>query len=224
MSLQRSTRKQIPSTDRAWLAPLALLAVVLAGCGTSPVPDNGTASVEVGPDGQPIDTRVIPPRAQTLYEQAVASMASGDFLDAQLRFQEFLLQYPTFAGAHVNLAIIYASNGDDLGAENSLTDALMLDPEHPAALNQLGMLQRRKGKFKDAESAYTKAIQADPEYKLAHYNLGVLNELYLQRLDIALQHYERYQALDSSDKQVEKWIADLKRRIESDLRTASVTE
>jgi tetratricopeptide (TPR) repeat protein len=224
MSLRRSTKKQDSSTGHAWLAPLVLIAVVLAGCGTTPGPDKSTASVELGPDGQPIDTRVIPPRAQTLYEQAVAAMASGDFLDAQLRFQEFLLQYPSFPGAHVNLAIIYASNGDDLGAENSITDALMIDPEHPAALNQLGMLQRRQGKFMEAEFAYTKAVQADPEYKLAHFNLGVLNELYLQRLDIALQHYEIYQALGSSDKKVEKWIADLKRRIESDRRTASVTE
>lgn len=224
MSLQRSTKKQISWSGPCWLAPVALLAVVLAGCGTTPGPDKDNASAGIGPDGQPIDTRVIPPRAQTLYEQAVASMASGDFLDAQLRFQEFLLQYPTFPGAHVNLAIIYASNGDDLGAENSITDALILDPEHPAALNQLGMLQRRQGKFKEAESAYTKAIQADPDYKLAHFNLGVLNELYLQNLDIALQHYEHYQALGSSDKKVEKWIADLKRRIESNRRTANVTE
>ena len=224
MSLQRSTKNQHSSRARRWLAPLAVLAVVLAGCGTTPGPGKDTASVEVGPDGQPIDTKVVPPRARTLYEQAVAAMASGDYLDAQLRFQEFLLQYPTYPGAHVNLAIIYASNGDDLGAENSITDALMLDPEHPAALNQLGMLQRRQGKFAEAAFAYSKAVEADPEYRLAHYNLGVLNELYLQRLDIALQHYERYQALGSGDKQVEKWIADLKRRIESNPRTASVTE
>ena len=224
MSLQRSTKNQHSSRARGWLAPLALLAVVLAGCGTTPGPGKDAASAEVGPDGQQIDTRVVPPRARTLYEQAVAAMASGDYLEAQLRLQEFLLQYPTYPGAHVNLAIIYASNGDDLGAENSITDALMLDPEHPAALNQLGMLQRRQGKFTEAAFAYSKAIEADPEYRLAHYNLGVLNELYLQRLDIALQHYQRYQALGSGDKQVEKWIADLKRRIESNPRTASVTE
>jgi len=224
MSLQRSTKNQYLSRTRGWLAPFALLAVVLAACGTTSGPGKDAARVEVGPDGLPADTRVVPPRARTLYEQAVAAMASGDYLDAQLRFQEFLLQYPTYPGAHVNLAIIYASNGDDLGAEDSITDALMIDPEHPAALNQLGMLQRRQGKFTEAGFAYSKAIEADPEYRLAHYNLGVLNELYLQRLDIALQHYERYQSLGSGDKQVEKWIADLKRRIESNLRTASVTE
>ena len=159
-----------------------------------------------------------------MYEQAAAIMASGDFLEAELRFKEFLLQYPTYPGAHVNLAIIYSANGDDQGAENSIVDALMIDPAHPAALNQLGMLLRRQGKFTEAESAYMKAITADPEYALAHYNLGVLNELYLQQLDIALQHYELYQALIGDDKQVGKWIVDLKRRIGAEQRTANVTE
>jgi hypothetical protein len=59
---------------------------------------------------------------------------------------------------------------------------------------------------------------------LAHYNLGVLNELYLQRLDAALQHFERYQALAGGDRQVEKWIADLKRRVAANQRTANVAE
>ncbi len=142
----------------------------------------------------------------------------------RLRLQEFILQYPGYPGAHVNLAIIFASNGDELGAENSVTDALMIDPEYAPALNQLGMLLRRQGKFREAEAAYQRAIAAHPDYALAYYNLGVLNELYLQRLDIALQQYERYQALNSDDKQVEKWIADLKRRIGARRRTANVTE
>ncbi|MGH8222819.1 MAG: tetratricopeptide repeat protein, partial [Woeseiaceae bacterium] len=90
--------------------------------------------------------------------------------------------------------------------------------------NQLGMLSRRKGEFEEAEAAYLKAVTADPEYALAHYNLGVLNELYLQRLDVALQHFERYQELSGEDEQVTKWIADLKRRIANTQRTANVTE
>jgi Flp pilus assembly protein TadD len=151
-------------------------------------------------------------------------MASGDFMEAQLRFQEFVLQFPDNPGAHVNLAIIHSGTGDDQAAENSIPDALMLNPQHPAALNQLGMLLRRQGKFPEAEAAYSKAVTAEPDYALAHYNLGVLNELYMQDLDIALQHYERYQALDGSAEHVEKWIADLKRRISTAQRTANVTE
>ncbi len=69
-----------------------------------------------------------------------------------------------------------------------------------------------------------KAVTSSPEYALAHYNLGVLNELYLQRLEIALQHFETYQALVGEDKQVEKWIADLRRRVAATQRTANVAE
>ena len=207
------------------IAMLALCSLLLVACGSSPKPKQTAGqSVELGPDGQPVGERIVPPQARTMYEQAAAVMASGDSLEAQLRFQEFLLHYPDYPGAHVNLAIIFASNGDDLGAENSITDALIIDPEYAPALNQLGMILRRQGKFVDAESAYLKAVEAHPDYALAHYNLGVLNELYFQRLDIALQHYERYQALNGSDKQVEKWIADLKRRISAHQRTANVTE
>jgi Tfp pilus assembly protein PilF len=159
-----------------------------------------------------------------LYEQAVASMAAGDQLEAQLRFQEFLLQFPEYPGAHVNLAIIYAQEGNDQAAEGSITDALIIDPEHPAALNQLGMLLRRQGKFSAAEAAYSRAISADAEYALPHYNLGVLNELYLRRIDLALLHFEYYQSLIGGDEQVGKWIVDLKRRVEANQRTANVTE
>lgn len=211
----------IKSDVRAAL--LAACALVLVGCasGSGSTPKKAAAQGTVQ-DGDAV--REIPPQAQTLFEQAVAVLASGDYVEAEFRFQEFVLQYPGYPGAHANLAIIHAHNGNDKAAEDSITDALIVDPEHPATLNQLGMLLRRQGKFQEAEAAYLKAVTANPDYALAHYNLGVLNELYLQRLENALMHFERYQALSGEDKQVEKWIADLKRRLAASQRTANVTE
>ncbi len=108
-------------------------------------------------------------------------MAAGDVLDAELRFKEFLLQYPEYPGAYVNLAIIHANNdNDERPRSGGLTPHWRSNPDHPAALNQHGMLFRRNGKFIEAEAAYMKAVTVDPDYALAHYNLGVLNELYLQ--------------------------------------------
>jgi len=202
---------------RGWAA--AGLLSVLAGCASAPAPVEAPV---VGEDGQVV--REIPPRAQTLYEQAVAALAAGDLVDAQLRFEAFILEYPDYPGAHVNLSIIHARNGNDAAAEGSLADALIVDPEFAPALNQLGMLLRRQGKFHEAEASYLKAITADPDYALAHYNLGVLNELYLQRLDVALQHFEIYKDLNGADEQVDKWIADLKRRVQDNQRTANRTE
>ena len=204
--------------------------LVVAGCagsGAKPDARDTRARPEKAPAASAAEAQVwpeVPPAAQTLFEQAVAVMGAGDFVDAELRLKEFLLQYPAFPGAHVNLAIIHAAGGDDLRAEAAIDAALALDPNHPAALNQRGMLLRRNGKFLEAEAAYLKAVTASPEYALAHYNLGVLNELYLQRLDAALQHFERYQELVGEDKQVEKWIADLRRRVAANQRTANVAE
>lgn len=204
---------------RRLLPPLAAATMLaVAGCAS---PGGKSAREGTGDAGVPAE---IPPAAQTLYEQAVAVLASGDLLDAELRLQEFLLQYPDFPGAHVNLAIIHAGNGNDDRAREAIDAALALDPEFPPALNQLGMLLRRNGKFLEAEAAYLKAVTARPDYALAHYNLGVLNELYLQRLDTALQHFERYQSIVGDDAEVERWITDLKRRVEAKQRTANVSE
>jgi len=204
-------------------ALLATMIVTLAGCAGGNGSTSKPATAQATMDGQEI-AREVPPKAQTLYEQAVAVMASGDLLEAEFRFEEFVLQYPGFPGAYTNLAIIHAENGNDQAAEGAITDALIIDPEHAPSLNQLGMLLRRQGKFSEAEAAYMKAVKSQPDYALAHYNLGVLNELYLQRLDDALVHFEQYQTLSRDDKQVEKWIVDLKRRVAASQRTANVTE
>ncbi len=199
-----------------------VLVLVLAGCASSgPQPGSrGTAAGAADEAG----AALIPPRALTLFEQATAVMAAGDFLDAELRFKEFLLQYPAYPGAHVNLAIIHVNNGNDDAVAQSIDAALAIDPEYAPALNQKGMLLRRNGNFSAAEAAYLKAVTSNPDYALAHYNLGVLNELYLQRLDVALQHFELYQALVGDDRQVEKWIADLRRRVAASQRTANVAD
>ncbi|NIL94363.1 MAG: tetratricopeptide repeat protein [Woeseiaceae bacterium] len=189
------------------------LALVVAGCGSSGPGERPDRAPEMVAAGDTATMPEIPPAAMTLYEQATAIMASGDFVDAELRFKEFLLRFPAYPGAHVNLAIIHSQNGNDEAAQAEIDAALALNPNHAAALNQQGMLLRRNGKFIEAEAAYLKAVTASPDYALAHYNLGVLNELYLQRLDVALQHFEIYQELVGGDEQVEKWIADLRRRV-----------
>ncbi|MDH5617293.1 MAG: tetratricopeptide repeat protein [Gammaproteobacteria bacterium] len=218
MLLQRFTRK-----TRFAAGLLTLL--VVAGCaGSGPAREAGP-QVAPGPEaaGAPAGVQ-IPAEARTLFEQAAAVMAAGDFVDAELRFKEFVLLYPDYPGAHVNLAIIHAKNEDDDATRAAIDAALALNPGHPAALNQLGMLLRRNGNFLEAEAAYMKAVTVSPEYALAHYNLGVLNELYLQRLEEALRHFETYQQLVGEDEQVERWIADLKRRLAASQRTANVAE
>jgi Flp pilus assembly protein TadD len=211
-------------TSRSAIALLAMLAV--AGCaGTKPSrDDSGVEQGAVAPAAGGDIARTVPPEVQTLFEQAAAVMAAGDLVDAELRFKEFVLLYPDYPGAWTNLAIVHAASGDDDAARDALDAALQIDPGYPPALNQLGMLLRRNGNFLEAEAAYMKAVTVSPDNALAHYNLGVLNELYLQRLEAALQHFETYQSLVGEDKQVEKWISDLRRRVAADKQAANVAE
>lgn len=213
-------------TDRIRLWPLMLgVVLVAAGCASS---GRTPAGAERGDGNRPVQAQAeateVPPEVLTMYEQAVAVMASGDFLDAELRLKEFILRYPRYPGAYVNLAIIHLGNDDAEAARAAIDAALMIDPDYPPALNQNGVLLRKTGKFLEAEAAYLKAVTADPDYALAHYNLGVLYELYLQRLDDALQHFEQYQDLVGEDEQVEKWITDLRRRVAASQRTANAAE
>lgn len=227
MSLPRFTRR----FSHVWRSALPVGVLLLAGCASSGAPEtrnsgNRASSRPVDGSTQAVggETIAVPPQARTMFEQATAVMAAGDFLDAELRFQEFLLQYPQYPGAHVNLAIIRAGNGDEARAREAIDAALAIDPNYAPALNQLGMLLRRNGNFLEAEAAYLKAVTVSPDYALAHYNLGVLNELYLQRLDVALQHFENYQSLVGDDEQVGKWITDLTRRVAASQRTANVAD
>jgi tetratricopeptide (TPR) repeat protein len=100
--------------------------------------------------------------------------------------------------------------------------------EHCAPVwNELGVVQRRQGRFTDAEQSYRKAIAADPGYALAYYNLAIFYEIYGQRPDLALDNYQHYLDLgadSASAPEVEKWVADLKRRVTASEKTARVEE
>lgn len=209
------------STDMRLSLAVTLVLLLLAGCATTG-PEKVTQESESA-DGEQVKPE-IPSGTRILFEQAVAIMASGDFTEAELRFKNFVGLHPQYPGAYVNLAIIHMHNENNAAAEEAIDAALAADPDYPAALNQLGMLHRKNGKFLEAEAAYMKAVTVAPDYALAHYNLGVLNELYFQRLAEALQHFETYQTLVDEDKQVAKWITDLKRRVAAQRQSANTAE
>lgn len=199
---------------------LSLSVTLMTACTT--VRTETEADIEVfDPESSVVEA---PAEALTLYERAVEVFAAGQTADAELRFQEFLLQYPDYPGAYLNLAIIFANRDDLDEAEGALRKVLSIEPANAAALNQLGMLMRRRGDFVAAEAAYLKAIDHSPDYALAYFNLGVLNDLYLRRLDSAVTHYQHYESLVGEDQQVSRWIADLKRRIAATERAARLTK
>jgi len=91
--------------------------------------------------------------------------------------------------------------------------ALKCNSGNAAAGNGLGMVLRKLGKFTDAEGAYLQALAADPNYAPAHLNLGVLYDMYLGEPQQALEQFERYIAIAGENKQVNGWVAELRKRV-----------
>ena len=198
------------------LIKFAVLAVIMTLLGACATPGSGRRSgTNTGGD--------YPATVKNRYAKALGYMDAGDDMRAQRALEAFGEAYPDYAGAQVNLGIIYDRNGRPNAAEAAFRRAVSVCTECAAAYNHLGIVQRQKGLFDEAEQSYLRAIEANPDYALAYYNLGVLYDLYRGRPDLALQYYEAYveHAGDGADvKDVNKWIIDLKRRVGKPQRTA----
>ncbi len=147
------------------------------------------------------------------YAKALALMSAGKDDDAFAQLGKISEKAPQFSGPLVNQALILNKQQKFAEAQALLEKALTLNSRNPFASNQLGIALRGQGKFADAKASYQTALAADPNYAKAHFNLGVLADLYLQDLPLALQHYQRYQSLQSKpDAAVTNWIVDLQKR------------
>ena len=153
-----------------------------------------------------------PPRASADFTRAVELVRAGKDEEAELEFQQVAAGYPQYAGALVNLGILYRKHGELGKSEAALRSAVQREPGDAAAFNELGVTLRLAGKFHEAADAYNQAIAAKPDFAPAYRNLAIVLDLYLGDTAGALTAMEHYKDLAAEDKAVAGWIADLKQR------------
>jgi len=195
------------------IAGVALAAALACACESAPA-----AKEQPAPQGAPVAAAAapavpeVPPRAQAEFDHAVGLMRAGNESEAEARFHELALAYPTFAGPDINLGILYRKAGRLVESEQALKAATTRNAASPSAWNELGVTLRLRGEFPEAATAYEHAISADPNFAPAHRNLGVVLDLYLGDPARALTEFERYQELSGEEKPVSVWIAELRQR------------
>ncbi len=188
------------SPSRLLLFVLPLLLFV--GCAKAPPPEP-----ETPPQSDP---------ALELASIALDSARSGDAQSAAEQFRRLIEMKPDFPRAQTNLGLQLMKLEKYDEARAAFEKAIEQDKNDAVAYNHLGVLARRNGQFEQARDYYNKAIEADPDYASAHLNRGILLDLYIRDWPAALEEYQRYQSLlDKPDPKVEKWIIDIKRRIEA---------
>lgn len=205
--------------SRRLIFACVVCAVGLSGCAVSKSRPSETQQPVAVTDSKRIKTDVSP-SAKRDYDRALASIRAKRYEQAERILIKMTQAYPTLSGPYVNLGIIYHRTDRSEQAMEVLNKAIEINPNRPDTYNQLGIVLRSAGQFKAARDAYQRALRFDPNYGYAHLNLGILYDLYLRDAGKALDHYERYQSLlPEQDKQVSKWVVDLKRRTQKRKKT-----
>lgn len=196
--------------------------IVLTACGGLPEKQQGESKARDTKETDVVSVNRVQydrlsSQAKHRFDAAIVAIKSGKNSTAENLLKKVAKEYPGFYSAPVNLGIIYYKTGRLPEAEGLLKSIVKADSNNLVAYNYLGIVYRQAGKFKEAESAYKRALTISPAYANAYLNLGILYDLYLQNIPKALDSYQRYQALISKqkgaeDKEVKKWIFDLKGR------------
>lgn len=199
------------ASSRGWPALVAVLlcALMLGGCLKRLDTPAGEAA-----GGSPA-AEPLPPTmgaAQNTWNLALQAMQQQNWTTAQPLLQLLVKEYPELPGPSVNLGIVQARLQQP-EARATLTAATARYPKFAPAQHQLGRYLVEQGAFAEADAAYARAEALDPRNAVIAYDRGVLNELYLQRPDVAAREYENYQKLlPEPDKQVAGWITALRRQ------------
>lgn len=194
------------------LAILMLLST-LAACSSTPEP---APEPMPAPAEQAAAQSAAVDYNQQYYAQAVTALKKGDTELAIELLQKVSNDAPEKPYIFTNLGLAYFKQERFEDAEEAFRQAVARDRRDAVAYNHLGILQRQKGQFAEARGSYQRALDIDSNYALAHLNLGILFDIYLQDLEPALRHYQRYQALlGEENTQVAGWIVDIERRLKS---------
>lgn len=207
---------------RTWL--LCMVLALSAGCASSgkkkeEKPADAAAGSAAGavtliPNPYLAQQVKVPGTAQTAFREALVAMQSEDWAAAEKQLLGLSAAHPQLSGPQVNLGLVYWRQSKLKEAEAAFNQALTLNPLNNDAYVQFGLFLREQGRFAEAEKIYLKALEVWPHNLAAHRNLGILYDLYMGRFEAALEHYETVLKLSPEpNKEVEGWIADLKRRL-----------
>lgn len=148
---------------------------------------------------------------QSKYKIGIQYLNSGNLNKAKEIFTSFRSERPELAGPYANLAIIALKENNSDEALKLVTIAVQKNPKLAQALNLLAYLEQQKGDITSAVNHYKQAIENKEDYAIAHYNIALLYDVYLQDVDKAIPHYEKYMKLiNNKDKKTADWLEQIK--------------
>lgn len=202
------------------LGLLSAMVLGLAGCATEPQIPEGQLSAQEIRDGVAAveEKRWIAPltdEQKAALNEARRAWSENELDRARSLLGQLLESRPDHPDLLANAAMVALAQDEREEARLMLEEALKVAPGHRVASNNLSLILKAEGDFIESRKVLTRALEHHPDEPTLHYNLAVIYELYLQDLEKALEHYQRYQALSAEpDPKVAGWVTDIERRLQ----------
>lgn len=143
------------------------------------------------------------------YNEGLAQVEGGRYLDAVLSFQRAIELDPAFAAAHYNLGVTFQRLESYDKAAAAYRDAIRCDPRDPDYKYALGAAYYHRGDYRRAIDWFRKALAVDDHHRQAQYSLAKAYEKTSQ-LPKARAAWNRYLEIDSTS----AWADEARSRLE----------
>ena len=143
------------------------------------------------------------------YNEGLAQVEGGRYLDAVLSFQRAIEMDPAFAAAHYNLGVTFQRLESYDKAADAYREAISQDPRDANYKYALGATRYHQGDYRDAIGWFKKALDIDDHHRKAQYSLAKSYEKTSQTAK-ARAAWTRYLEIDGNS----AWAQEARSRLE----------
>jgi tetratricopeptide (TPR) repeat protein len=136
-----------------------------------------------------------PKTARKEYEKASRALAVRQLDEARAHLERALSEFPCYARAQTDLAVILTERRELQGAEAALRKAVQCDPRFPDAYTQLGQLLNAKKKFSESADLLQDGLRRSPSAWQFYYQLAIAHSG-LKQYSQAEEEYLKVQSLN----------------------------
>ena len=119
-----------------------------------------------------------PKSARKEYEKGSRALAARELPEARTHLEKALSEFPCYARAQTDLAVVLTERRELAGAEAALRKAIQCDPGFPDAYTQLGQLLNAEKKIAESADLLQDGLRRSPgawqfyyQLAIAHYGL-----------------------------------------------------
>ena len=136
-----------------------------------------------------------PKAARKEYAKGSRALAARKLDEARAHLENALAEFPCYARAQIDLAVVLTEQHELPGAEAALRKAVQCDPGLPDAYAQLGQLLNAEKKFAESADVLQEGLRRSPGAWQFYYQLAIA-QFGLKQYSEAEQQYLKVQSLN----------------------------